>query len=195
MNDLLNRVLSYEATKAIWRSNVNSIEFQEASKLNLLLFGLKLNAAKKCECIEDLFFMIKKPNILNKLEMEENRQFFLKKGKVIQSFACDIITEKSSDKEMIAALKASPGLIKFFDRFPEDWKSICGLESGNSKKENVVETTTDKVEELIIEETKEVDPIEEMTVVEIREALTALKVKIPHNAKKPILVALLKANQ
>ena len=68
MEERINKVLSYEKTKSEWRGNHLSIEWQEANKLNIELFGISLNKAQKCECIEDLFFALKRPNIVNKIK-------------------------------------------------------------------------------------------------------------------------------
>jgi hypothetical protein len=127
MEEEINKVLSYEKTKSIWRGNHLSIEWQEANKLNITLFGISLNKAQKCECIEDLFFALKRPNITNKITEKMEKQFHVKKGAVIMSFGVDTITEHSTDKQCISALKHNPVLIKFFDKVPENWQKIVGI--------------------------------------------------------------------
>jgi hypothetical protein len=127
MEEEINKVLSYEKTKSIWRGNHLSTEWIEANKLNITLFGISLNKAQKCECIEDLFFALKRPNITNKIIEKMEKQFHVKKGAVIMSFGVDTITEHSTDKQCISALKHNPVLIKFFDKVPENWKKIVGI--------------------------------------------------------------------
>ncbi|CAB4151577.1 hypothetical protein UFOVP598_27 [uncultured Caudovirales phage] len=127
MENRINKVLSYEKTKSEWRGNHLSIEWQEANKLNIDLFGISLNKAQKCECIEDLFFALKRPNIVNKIIEKMDKQFYVKKGSVVMSFGADTITEHSTDKQCISALKHNPTLIKFFEKVPENWQSIVGL--------------------------------------------------------------------
>ena len=127
MEEKINRVLSYENTKSEWRGNHLSIEWQEANKLNIDLFGISLNKAQKCECIEDLFFALKRPNIINKITGKMEKQFHVKKGSVVMSFGADTITEHSTDKQCISALKHNPTLIKFFEKVPENWQKLVGI--------------------------------------------------------------------
>ena len=127
MENRINKVLSYEKTKQEWRGNHLSIEWQEANKLNIDLFGISLNKAQKCECIEDLFFALKRPNIINKITEKMEKQFHVKKGSVVMSFGADTITEHSTDKQCISALKHNPTLIKFFEKVPENWKKLVGI--------------------------------------------------------------------
>ena len=120
MEKKINKVLSYENTKQVWRSNPNSTEWIEANELNVLLFDIQLNKSAKCECIEDLFFALKRDNIINKITEKMEKEFFVKKGVLIQSFNHDAISEHSTDAECLEALKISPEIIKFFDKVP-DW--------------------------------------------------------------------------
>ena len=127
MENRINKVLSYEKTKSEWRGNHLSIEWQEANRLNIDLFGISLNKAQKCECIEDLFFALKRPNIINKITEKMEKQFYVKKGSVIMSFGIDTITEHSTDAQCISALKHNPTLIKFFEKVPENWQKLVGI--------------------------------------------------------------------
>ena len=127
MENRINKVLSYEKTKSEWRGNHLSIEWQEANRLNIDLFGISLNKAQKCECIEDLFFALKRPNIVNKIKEKMENQFHVKKGSVVMSFGADTITEHSTDKQCISALKHNPTLIKFFEKVPENWQKLVGI--------------------------------------------------------------------
>lgn len=131
MQKKIQEVLSYEKTKQIWRSNPNSIEWIEANKLNLLLFGIGLNKSAKCECIEDLFFALKRDNIINKITQKMEKEFVVRKGVLIQSFNHDAISEHSTDQECINALNANRGIEKFFDKIP-DW-----FKEGKKKKPSV----------------------------------------------------------
>ena len=55
------------------------------------------------------------------------KQFHVKKGSVVMSFGADTITEHSTDKQCISALKHNPTLIKFFEKVPENWKKLVGI--------------------------------------------------------------------
>jgi hypothetical protein len=129
MENLIKQVLASESTKNQWRNKYDSIEFKNATKLNKLLFGIHLNQSVGCQCVEDLFFYIKrKNNFMNK--------FKLRKGLVVTSFLHATITEHSTDAEFIQALKVSPGAIKYFTEYPENWKDIVsGKEILPSSKE------------------------------------------------------------
>jgi hypothetical protein len=129
MENLIKQVLASESTKNQWRNKYDSIEFKNATKLNKLLFGIHLNQSVGCQCVEDLFFYIKrKNNFMNK--------FKLRKGLVVTSFLHATITEHSMDAEFVQALKVSPGAIKYFTEFPENWKDIVsGKEILPSSKE------------------------------------------------------------
>lgn len=129
MENLIKQVLASESTKNQWRNKYDSIEFKNATKLNKLVFGIHLNQSVGCQCVEDLFFYIKrKNNFMNK--------FKLRKGLVVTSFLHATITEHSTDAEFIQALKVSPGAIKYFTEYPENWKDIVsGKEILPSSKE------------------------------------------------------------
>jgi hypothetical protein len=129
MENLIKQVLTSESTKNQWRNKYDSIEFKNATKLNKLLFGIHLNQSVGCQCVEDLFFYIKrKNNFMNK--------FKLRKGLVVTSFLHSTITEHSTDAEFIQALKVSPASIKYFTEYPENWKDIVnGKEILPSSKE------------------------------------------------------------
>lgn len=139
MKELIERVKATETTKSTWRKNPESVEWKEASRLNKILTGLPLNTSSKCECIEDLFFLLKRDNIVKQIEQKMEKQFLLKKGKLLQSADFANVGEQSSDELMIKALKRSPGLIKHFKQFPENWREICGLDEPN-KDENLYDS-------------------------------------------------------
>jgi hypothetical protein len=182
MLELKEIVLKSEATKDTWRKDTNSTEWRNANKLNILLTGISLNKRAKCECIEDLFIMLKFTNINNKIMSETNRQFHLHKGKVITSFQCDTITEHSSDEQMIAALKAVPALIKFFKRVPDNWREICDL----SEIKKAVKEKIEDVEDFLT--------IEDLKVPELIAILKSKGVEYPKNPKKDLLITLVKLN-
>lgn len=120
MKELLEKVLESESSKEIWRNDYNSEQWRNANKLNRHLFGINLNQSKGCQCIEDLFFMIKRESVKNRIM----NQFKIKKGSVITSFVHATVTEHSTDAEIIAMLKASPASIKYVVEYPENWKEI-----------------------------------------------------------------------
>lgn len=138
MQEKIDKVLSYEKTKHIWRGNHTSQEWIEANELNYLLFGINLNRSLKCECIEDLFFALKRPNISNKITEKMEKEFLVKKGVLIQSFNHDAISEHSTDEQCINALRANAGIEKYFDKIP-DW-----FKDGKKKKPSIKKVVAPK---------------------------------------------------
>jgi hypothetical protein len=120
MKELFEKVSQSESTKHIWRNDYNSEEWRNANTLNRHLFGMSLNQSAGCQCIEDLFLMLKRESTKTKIM----NQFKLRKNSVITSFLHPTITEHSTDAEFIAMLKVSPASIKYFVQFPENWKEI-----------------------------------------------------------------------
>ena len=140
MKELLEKVLASESKKATWRNDYNSIEWQNANKLNKHFFGINLNQSKGCQCIEDLFFYAKRQTTKNIIM----NQFKLKKGCVITSFLHATITEHSTDAEFIVALKVSPATIKFFTDYPENWQEV--VSGKKTRKKKVVEAIVNNEE-------------------------------------------------
>lgn len=146
MQELLDKVLESESTKSKWRKDYTSVEWQNASKLNKILFGIHLNQSPNCQCLEDLFMMAKRKGIKSKIM----QQFKLKKGVVITSFLHATITEHSTDEDVLKALKVSKGIIKYFSVFPDNWEQLAnGEKPKRKKKETLI------VDEVIIEEPTE----------------------------------------
>lgn len=151
MQELIDKVFSYEKTKEIWRSKYTSIEFIEASKLNKLLFGIELNQSKGCQCIEDLFFMLKRPKINEKIKMNMEKKFKVKKNTCIMMMGNDPLTEHSTDEQCINALRVHKGYSKYFEILPKNWEEII------DKTEKVVKEIVEVVEDAkeIIDEVSE----------------------------------------
>jgi len=127
MKELINSVKKSESTLKAWRNNHNSQEWKDASKVNEFLTGIPLNKARGCECVEDLFFLIKRTNINQVIKIEMSREFTLKPGKVIMLHGCTPITDKATDEQLINLLKLSPAHISQFESYPNNWKEICGM--------------------------------------------------------------------
>jgi hypothetical protein len=137
MIELKDKVLASESTKSVWRKNHNSIEWQNASKLNKFLFGKSLNQNAKCECIEDLFMMLKANSINQKIINKMEKEFIFKKGVILQTNGHGVLTESSSDEKCMRFLNDYPNAIKNFKSFPKDWEKKCA-EFVGAKKEVVL---------------------------------------------------------
>lgn len=138
MTTLLDIVKQSEKSKNIWREDYNSIEWNNANKLNILLYGMSLNQKPKCSCLEDLFFMLKSNNINQKFKDKMEQKFKIKKGKLVSSFKFGFhLSEQSNDEQIMEALRLDPNLIVYFDSYPEDWKIVVGLEKKQRAKRKV----------------------------------------------------------
>ena len=138
MTTLLDIVKQSEKTKNIWREDYNSIEWKNANKLNILLYGISLNQKPKCSCLEDLFFMLKSNNINQKFKDKMEQKFKIKKGKLVSSFKFGFhLSEQSNDEQIMEALRLDSNLIVYFDSYPEDWKIVVGLEKKQRAKRKV----------------------------------------------------------
>lgn len=128
LQERIELVLSFEKTKKDWRAKFNSREFREASALNHLLFGMHLNKKVKCDCVEDLFFMLKsyRKEDINHKQIQMNSNFKLKKGKVIALHGMnEVITNANlTDDKAIELLKKFPGHAKSFEVLPENWQEV-----------------------------------------------------------------------
>lgn len=143
MENLVLKVLESEKTKDVWRGNYNSIEWNEANELNIFLFGISLNRSLNCNCIEDLFFMIKNPKINEKIKNKMEKKFIVKKDVClsIMALAGDNLTIHSSDEQCIEVLRISKAYSKFFEILPENWEAIIDgmtVSKPKSKKKTAI---------------------------------------------------------
>lgn len=153
----IERVLNYENTLNTWRSNFNSIEFKEASELNKALFGMEFNKSKNCDCVTDFFSLLKYKISKNKIVEIMEKEFFIKKGKVIMNnnFA-QAVTSGSSDADCIKLLQLNEKFISSFEKVPSNWKEIV---FGKAKAKQVEEIVENKEAEKVSEESTETSPI------------------------------------
>ena len=183
MEQLFNRVKASESSKSIWRSDHDSIQFKAASKVNKILNGIPLNKAPRCECLEDLFFQLKRMNVKQKINIMESKQFYLK-DVMIMSHNCKAVTKDSSDADLIAVLKVSESHIKHFEKYPENWREICGLDKeseaveGGPVNEEVEEDST----------VSRIEVLEAMKNAELKEILLSMADELPTKPTKKNLI-------
>lgn len=177
IEQLIESVKASEATKSIWRNKHDSEEFRNASKLNKLIFDKPLNHAKKCECIEDLFFYLNRKNVKLQIMEKQKKVFVLMPGKIVTSFLHETISVHSTDEQCIEALKASPGIIKFFKSYPENWKEVCELPPLENETDSAFEIPSN---------------LESMKVAEIKTFLSGKKIDFDSSLKKDELIQFVK---
>lgn len=202
--ELLDSVLKSEKSKQSWRNKFGSVEWANANRLNKILTGIGLNQSKGCECLEDLFFLAKRPNVISKIKIQMSKQFILEKGKLIQSFNHGDISNHSTDEEVINALKQQPKIIKYFKSYPENWEDL--VFGGKPQTE---ESPKEEVEELEVEElgqsdeevkedsaeglNEDVEPpleLETLTVAQIKGELNKRNIPFKNGMKKAQLLEL-----
>lgn len=187
--ELIQRVKESESKKSIWRKNYDSKEFKEASALNLLLFGERLEQKPGCECVEIFFFNLKRKFKQTNLKEIMNKEFKIKEGKIIQnhSFATPV-SSASSDEDCIKLLRINKNYSKFFSKLPSDWEKII-----DGKKESV-EKVVEVVNEMI-SDSNEDEFFEEMNVSELKEYAKQNSIEIESKKKADIISEIKKALQ
>lgn len=194
MIELKEKVLASEQTKSVWRKDHKSNEWQNASKMNKFIFGKPLNQSAKCECIEDLFMMLKVKNINQKIIDKMNKEFILKPGGVLQTNGHGIITESSSDNKCMRYLHAFPKASKNFKSLPDGWEQKCAdfvnakKETGLTEKDSEADLDgkprpDNPTEEATQEQSVDID---KMKLHEIKEYIKSKGVEVPE-LKKPEL--------
>lgn len=145
--ELFERVKRNEATKSSWRNRLDSQQRRDASRLNQILTGMPLSDRVGCECVDDLYFLMKrytKNKQINQIPINMENQFQLEKDRVIMLHGCNPVSSKSSDKELIALLKKYPGQISRFVKYPDNWREVVGLDEATKGKEKTKEVKPEK---------------------------------------------------
>jgi len=194
--ELIQRVKASEKNKSIWRKDYNSKEFEEASRLNVALFGERLEKKPGCECVEIFFFNLNRKLNQTNLKQIMNKEFKIKEGKIIQnhSFATPI-SASSSDEDCIKLLKINKSYSKFFSKLPLNWEEIIeGKAKVDSKHEVIIEAKKKaSVEEVVgevkefISESNEDDFFNEMSVAELKEYAKQNSIEIESKKKADII--------
>jgi hypothetical protein len=150
IEQLIEEVKSYKPTVNSWRNNFNSKEYQAASKLNKLLFGISLNRRKNCNCVDDLLLLIYSKTINQKIETM-NSNFRLKPNAMIMLHGIDAVTNDNlTDEIAINILKKYPSHSVTFEKLPTNWRELVTGKETKAKTETV--TTNDVT---IVEEKKQ----------------------------------------
>jgi hypothetical protein len=125
----IEKVKGFERTKNVWRTKYSSTEFVQASRLNQALFGIPLNHAAKCQCIEDLFYYINNSTNekIHQIQNKMNQKFKFKKDTVIMLHGMnETLTEHNlTDEKAVELLSKYPSHIGSFEEFPKDWKALA----------------------------------------------------------------------
>lgn len=191
LEQLYESVLKSEATKNAWRHKHDSTEFRNASKLNQIAFGKPLNKRRKCECIEDLFLLIKNPKTKERIMSQENQLFKLKEHKHI-SLHCGVFTQHSNDEQLIKLLNLHPGHIIHFERYPDNWEEIVSGKAKAPKQEAQNVDEVDPVED--VQETEEggkgynQEELMSMKNAELKKIITDAGNELPEKTNKASLV-------
>lgn len=117
----VEKALSFEAKKDVWRKDINSYEYNYCSRLNKELFGMPFNGTPKCYCIDDFFQLLKYRYSKKKIQEIMEKKYFIKEGLIVRPFGMKPLDRNSSDEDCIKLLKMNPLFIKNFDIYPDDW--------------------------------------------------------------------------
>lgn len=126
----INVVLSYEGTKSKWRNNHSSDEWKMANRVGKVV-GSPLNRSRNCQCVEDLYIVLKlltRDKTKVKLKQQQiMSKFKLKPGKVLMlhGFTDVITTESLTDEVAIELLTKYPAMRGEFEECPDNWKALC----------------------------------------------------------------------
>lgn len=136
LEEKIEAVKKLEKTKKVWRKNYGSAEFKLASSLNMDLYGMPLNQSPNCQCIEDLFYLIKSMTVktINQKQQQMTGQFKLKVGIVLALHGLnEMVTESNlTDEKALKILKKYPGHIVSFSAYPADWKALVKKDKGET---------------------------------------------------------------
>lgn len=186
LHDRIASVLATEKTKKIWRNKFDSNEYKQASSLNYELFGMHLNKRIGCQCVDDLFFMLRSYNnekiTLKQKQMES--QFTLKKNKMIVVHGHEPLTNANiTDEKALKLLKKYPGHIVSFEKLPSNIDELLGKETSGKK----IEISYDADEQSMID-AKVMETLKSKTVGELREMANSYPANEWESMKKNELV-------
>lgn len=145
----IDELLSYEATKEIWRNIHNSKEFKLATKIGKAV-GSPLNKSLNCGCIEDLFIVCKllkrdklKIEFKQKV-MESKYELFPNKVLSFPKLGIHLTNANLTDEIAKDYLSTYPAAVVHFKRVPE-------VVEKKKVDKKVVETTEKVVKETLRE--------------------------------------------
>jgi len=214
LQDLIKYVLRNEKTRKQWRDKHQSEEWKAASKVNQMLYNKPLNRRVGCECLEDLYKLLKHRKTQNKIIMNKERKFILK-DRTIMLHGCDPVTRNSSEEALIKILRKSKAHIVSFETYPENWEDIVdgkiGLDGAKATKpkaelkEADPEVEVKEVDELVEEiEAEGIDDfeknadeptnafekseLEEMTNRQLKELIVEMSIDMPKKTNKATLI-------
>jgi hypothetical protein len=146
MKARIEKILTYEATKSIWRKDFKSKEFNECSELNLELFGESLKRKPYCECVEIFFFNLHRKIRNNQITKIMEKKFVVK-GVIMHHALSDALTKDSSDEDVIAFLSKVDNPekhLRSFERYPSDWEQLISEKPKSKAKAKEVDAPKSK---------------------------------------------------
>ena len=167
LHERISSVLATEKTKKVWRNKFDSIEYKNASSLNYELFGMHLNKRIGCQCVDDLFFMLRSytSEVINQKQKQIMSQFKLKKNKMIVVHGYEPLTNANiTDEKALNVLKKYPGHIASFEKLPDNIDELLGKETKKTEKK-----VDENVDEQSMIDAKVMETLKSKTVGELRE--------------------------
>lgn len=142
----IDELLSYEATKEVWRNIHNSKEFKLATKIGNAV-GSPLNRSLNCGCIEDLFIvckLLKRDKLKIELKqkvMESKYELFPNKVLSFPKLGIHLTNANLTDEIAKDYLSTYPAAVVHFKRVPE----VVEKKKVDKKVVETVVETTEKV--------------------------------------------------
>lgn len=167
LHERISSVLATEKTKKVWRNKFDSIEYKNASSLNYELFGMHLNKRIGCQCVDDLFFMLRSytSEVINQKQKQIMSQFQLKKNKMIVVHGHEPLTNANiTDEKALNLLKKYPGHIASFEKLPDNIDELLGKETKKTEKK-----VDENVDEQSMIDAKVMETLKSKSVGELRE--------------------------
>lgn len=120
----IDELLSYEATKEVWRNIHNSKEFKLATKIGKAV-GSPLNKSLNCGCVEDLFIvckLLKRDKLKIELKqkvMESKYELFPNKVLSFPKLGIHLTNANLTDEIAKDYLSTYPAAVVHFKRVPD----------------------------------------------------------------------------
>ena len=141
LKDKILKILSLEGSKSQWRNNHGSHQWILANEVALIVMGERLNKAKNCGCLNDLFIMLKSLST-EKIKLKTihmNNKFKLRETALIFIAGSHYSSKNITDEKSIEILTKFPAKIADFISYPENWEELTAKEVSAIVEEKVIE--------------------------------------------------------
>lgn len=147
----INKALSYESTKELWRNKHDSEEFKFIKQVGATI-GSTITNDKGCKCIERFFMLAhaysRDNEKINLKQKQMESKFKLKEGKMIGVNGTHYSNANITDEKAIEILTKYPSHIATFETYPGNWKELTNVKEEVVVSERETELNTLDLPEL-----------------------------------------------